>query len=95
MAFTVCTETPIYRDCQVIWIEQLPYNTILHAKTLSDQQKDGNHESKSNLLRECTRYVNAINHYFFLLQGRQESLICFLLKLCLKLDHVQSISDWW
>ena len=65
MAFTVCTENPI----ENVMSYGLNSYLISLRYCMQKQAVDGNHESKSNLVRKCAPYTNAINHYIFNCKG--------------------------
>ena len=65
MAFTVCTEYPIEN------VKSYGLNSYLLALRWRMQKHcptntDGNHKSKSKLVRKCTSYREAINRYILI-----------------------------
>ena len=67
MAFTVCTENPIENVKSYglnNYLISLGYCMQKHCPTV-----EASHDSKSNLVRKCVPYMNAIHRYIFNCKG--------------------------
>ena len=97
MAITVCTENPIENVKSYglnSYIISLRYCIQKHCPTSSGREP----RIEIELVRKCAPYMSAINHYILIARETtsesKKVLTSFSLKLSLKFDHVQSVSDW-
>ena len=65
MTFSVCTENPIEPRNVKSYVLNSYLISLNVCRNIVRQAVDGNHESKSNLVRKCAPYMNAINRYIF------------------------------
>ena len=65
-AFTVCTENPIENVKLYGLNNYILFLKDIVCRNIVRQEVDGNRESKTNLVRKYTPYMDAINHYILI-----------------------------